>query len=326
MKSSSSGGPSRPLIQQLESIPHLSLIPNASLASRTRFGVGGPADLYLETPRVESLLEALELLRREGVRWVVIGGGTNLVAADEGFRGAVLRYRGARILPTPQGVLAEAGGELQALVDYANSHGLQGLECLAGIPGTVGGAVYGNAGAYGHSVSECVAEVWVWNGQRIERMEHAACKFDYRDSVFKRHKDWVILSVEMRMGTGDPRELARTSSRLIALRNQKYPPEMKCAGSIFKNLLYDRLPAEAVRALPLELVQEGKAPAAWFLEQVGAKGLRRGDMVVASHHANLIYNAGRGTARDLRELVLELKRRVRERFGVELEEEVQFLE
>jgi len=314
------------LARRLEAVAHLTLITNASLAARTRFGIGGPADLYLETPRVESLLEAIEVLRRAGQRWAVIGAGTNLIAADEGFRGAVLRYTGARILRGEEGLLAEAGGELQALVDYANTHGLRGLETLAGIPGTVGGAVYGNAGAYGHSISECVWQVWAWNGQRVERLDQAACAFDYRESVFKQRKNWIVLSVELRMAPGDPKELVRTSTALISLRSQKYPPEMKCAGSIFKNLIYERLPPEAMRALPLELVREGRVPAAWFLEQVGAKGLRRGDLVVAAHHANLIYNAGRGTARDLRDLIAELKRRVKERFGLELEEEVQFLE
>ena len=295
------------------------------MARRTRFGIGGPADLYLESARIEALLEALSVLSLEGLPWAVIGGGTNLIVADEGFRGAVLRYTGARILSAERGVLAEAGAELQQLVEFANARGLRGLETLAGIPGTVGGAVYGNAGAYGHSIAESVSEVWFWNGQRLERLENPACQFDYRESIFKRHKHWVIFSVQFCMAPGDPDELARTSASLIAMRNQKYPPEMRCAGSVFKNLLYDRLPPEAMRALPLELVREGKAPAAWFLEQVGAKGMREGDILVASHHANLIYNAGAGTAGDLRRLIGELKRRVHERFGLELEEEVQWL-
>ncbi len=309
----------------LRDIPHLALTPAAPLAARTRFGIGGPADLYLETPRVESLLEALRVIRAHRLPWAVIGGGTNLIAADEGFRGAVLRYAGARILRTERGLLAEAGAQLQDLVDFANAQGLSGLQTLAGIPGTVGGAVYGNAGAYGHAVSECVSEVWFWDGERLRRLENPACRFAYRRSAFQSWPGAVILSVELRLSPGDPQELARTSAALIALRNRKYPPEMKCAGSIFKNLLYDRLPPEALRALPLELVREGKAPAAWFLEQVGAKGLCRGDIRVADHHANLIYNAGAGTARDLRELIAELKRRVRERFGFELEEEVRYL-
>ncbi len=312
-------------IERLSALPEVTLQLDAPLAERTRFGIGGPAAAYLETPRLESLLEALDLLRREGLPWTIIGGGTNLVAADEGFPGVVLRYTGSRILQTEQGVTAEAGAELQDLVEFTNAQGLRGLETLAGIPGTVGGAVYGNAGAYGHSISECISEVWCWRDGRLERLSPADCRFDYRESTFKKNKNWVICSVLLRLEPGDPEELQKTSAGLVALRNQKYPPGMKCAGSIFKNLLYERLTPEAARELPREIVREGKAPAAWFLEQVGAKGMRRGDICVAAHHANLIYNAGQGTARDLRELVRELKRRVRERFGLELEEEVQHL-
>lgn len=313
------------LSRELEAIPQLSVTRNAPLAARVRFGIGGPADLYIETPCEGSLIRALGILAREGVRWAVIGGGTNLIVADEGFRGAVLRFHGHRLERRNETIAAEAGAELQALVDFANRSGLAGLETLAGIPGTVGGAVYGNAGAYGRSISECICSVRIWNGEEISHMSAAECAFDYRDSVFKRRPGWVILSVELRLRPGDASELERCSANLLALRSQKYPADMKCAGSIFKNLLYERLPEPARRALPPELVREGKAPAAWFLEQVGAKGMRRGGIRVADYHANLIYNAGGGTARELLELIAELKRRVRERFGIELEEEVRFL-
>lgn len=313
------------LRKALEAIPRLSVTPDASLAPRIRFGVGGPADLYIETPCEPSLIRALEILDREGLRWAVIGGGTNLIVADEGFRGAVLRFLGCGIELLDQRIIAEAGAELETLVDFANAAGLAGLETLAGIPGTVGGAVYGNAGAYGRSIGECVHAVRIWDGREVRRLEAAECAFDYRESIFKQRPGWVILSAELRLVAGEAEQLRRRSAEIVSLRAQKYPADMHCAGSIFKNLLYDRLPESARNAVPPELVREGKAPAAWFLEQVGAKGLRRGGMQVAHHHANLIYNAGGGTARELMELIAELKRRVRERFGIELEEEVRYL-
>ncbi|MGC8792830.1 MAG: UDP-N-acetylmuramate dehydrogenase [Bryobacteraceae bacterium] len=313
------------LAQRLEAIPQLAVFKGVRLAEKTRFGIGGPADLYLETPCEDSLIEALRLLDREAVAWAILGGGTNVVVADEGFRGAVMRFTGAAIEREGCALVVEAGAELQAVVDRANAEGLQGLETLAGIPGTAGGAVYGNAGAYGHCISECVREVRFWEGERVRCLPAEQCAFDYRESIFKRRPRWVILRARLEMRPGDPVELARRSAELIALRVQKYPPEMKCAGSIFKNLVYDRLPPRARASVPVQVVREGKAPAAWFLEQVGAKGMRRGDICVASYHANLIYNAGAGTARDLCELIAELKRRVRERFELELEEEIRFL-
>jgi UDP-N-acetylmuramate dehydrogenase len=135
----------------------------------------------------------------------------------------------------------------------------------------------------------------------------------------------VILGAELEMDTGDPAELRRIAEEIRAIRDKKYPPSMRCAGSIFKNLLYTELPPSVAAEVPPHVIIEGKVPAAWFLERVGAKGLRRGDIQVAPYHANLIYNDGAGTASDLREIIQELKRRVQERFGLKLEEEVQFV-
>jgi UDP-N-acetylmuramate dehydrogenase len=313
------------LARRLAELPQVTVVQDLPLAGKTRFGIGGPADLYLETPCELSLVEALRILDAANIPRAILGGGTNVVVADEGFRGAVLHYTGTHIETTGTSIRAEAGAELPTLVDEANAAGLKGLETLAGIPGAVGGAVYGNAGAYGHAISECVREVRFWDGERIRCLTAEACAFDYRESIFKRERRWVILAVRLQMQPGDPVTLARRSAELIALRAEKYPPEMKCAGSIFKNLIYDLLPPRARAAFPPELVREGKAPAAWFLEQVGAKGMRCGDIAVAGHHANLIYNAGAGTARQLCALIAELKRRVREGFDLELEEEIQFL-
>ena len=122
-----------------------------------------------------------------------------------------------------------------------------------------------------------------------------------------------------------PPRCGETADGILKVRNEKFPVTMKCAGSIFKNLLLNDLPAAWRRKCPPAAVREGKVPAAWFLEQVGAKGMARGDIHVADYHANLIYNAGGGTAADLCALIRELKARVRERFGIELEEEVQYV-
>jgi UDP-N-acetylmuramate dehydrogenase len=127
------------------------------------------------------------------------------------------------------------------------------------------------------------------------------------------------------MEDADPAALRETADRILAIRNKKYPPTMKCAGSIFKNLLLADLPAEIASELPPNVIIEGKVPSAWFLEQVGAKGMRVGDIQVADYHANLIYNAGQGSARDLAAVIADLKARVEKRWGFSLEEEVQYV-
>ena len=214
---------------------------------------------------------------------------------------------------------------LQDLVDFTNGQGLKGLETLAGIPGSVGAAVYGNAGAYGHSISECVTRVRFFDGAGVRVFDNEECQFRYRESIFKRHKEWIIFSTELRLEPADAAELQKISDDILKVRNEKFPVTMKCAGSIFKNLLARELPPAVAAEVPDTSVREGKVPAAWFLEQVGAKGMKRGDIHVAAYHANLIYNAGEAARPIWWPLIRELKGRVRARFGIEIEEEVQYV-
>jgi UDP-N-acetylmuramate dehydrogenase len=311
--------------RRLAEIPNLTVFTGEPLSRHTRFGLGGPADLYAETASAEAFVAALAVARASGLEIVVIGGGTNLIVADGGFRGVVLRYRGDRLLQSNGRVQAEAGAVLQDLVDFAIARGLVGLETLAGIPGSLGAAVYGNAGAYGHSLSERVVKVRFYDGQTVRVFDNEECEFHYRESIFKRHKDWIVFSAELRLDAGDAAALRAAADSILKVRNEKFPVTMKCAGSIFKNLLFPDLPADVQAQVPAAAVREGKVPAAWFLEQVGVKGMVRGDIHVASYHANLIYNAGAGTADELCALIRELKSRVRERFGIGIEEEVQYV-
>ncbi|MGE5487489.1 MAG: UDP-N-acetylmuramate dehydrogenase [bacterium] len=313
------------LQKRLAQIPTLHVLKDVPLRSYTRFGIGGPADLYAEADRVEPFVEALNAVRASGVPHLAIGSGTNLIISDEGFRGVVLRFTARTISVAGERIAADAGAELQDVVDCAIANGLKGLETMAGIPGSLGAAVYGNAGAYGHSISELVEKVRFFDGERERVFRNEDCHFAYRDSIFKRNKSWIIFSARLLLKPGDPAELRRRADEIMAVRNAKFPPSMKCAGSVFKNLLLAELPPEVAAQVPPYVIKEGKVPAAWFLEQAGAKGLSRGDIHVADYHANLLYNAGEGTARDLTALIAELKRRVRERFGIELEEEVQYV-
>ena len=311
--------------RRLAEIPNLTVSLQTPLSRYTRFAIGGPADVFAETCSEEAFIAALAAARAEGLAIMVIGGGTNLIVSDEGYRGLVIRFRDDRISADAARVTVGAGAVLQDLVDFANHRGLKGLETLAGIPGWVGAAVYGNAGAYGHAIAERVRGVRFFDGESVRRFDNAACEFRYRESIFKAHKEWIIFTTELLLDESNASELERISSDILAVRNQKFPPTMKCAGSIFKNFLLQNLPTEVAARVPAKVVREGKIPAAWFLEQVGAKGMQRGGIQVADYHANLIYNAGDGTARDLCALIAELKQRVRDRFAIEVEEEVQYV-
>jgi UDP-N-acetylmuramate dehydrogenase len=312
-------------IKRFGAIPNLNVLPGELLAPHTRFQIGGPAAMFCDTTDTAAFTEALRTAKDLALPRIIIGGGTNLVVSDAGFDGLVLRYTGSRIRRDGLLLHIEAGAVLQDVVDESIALGLQGLQTMTGIPGFIGGAVYGNAGAYGRSIEELVERVHLTDGDAALTLSNHECRFRYRDSIFKDRKDWIILSAELRFETGDPPQLAKTAAEIRTIRDAKYPPAMKCAGSIFKNLFFADLPARVQREIPASVVREGKVPSAWFLEQVGVKGLRRGDIQVASYHANLIYNDGAGTASDLVAVIKDLKNRVRARFDIELEEEVQYL-
>jgi UDP-N-acetylmuramate dehydrogenase len=314
-----------PSAQRRSRPPGLSVLENVPLARYTRFEVGGPARILADAQNEAALIEVLSAIEESGEQYAIIGGGTNLVASDKGYPGVVARYTNAALEFAGGTVKVSAGAVLQDLVDASIAHGLKGLETMTGIPGWVGGAVYGNAGAYGHSIQERVASVRYLERGCVREISNGECEFAYRESRFKRRKDWVILSASLRLESADVDELHAAANGILKIRNEKYPPTMRCAGSIFKNVFWSDLP-EAVRALvPAAVVREGKVPSAYFLEQAGAKGMRRGRVCVADYHANLIYNEGGGTAQEVGDLIAELKRRVRDLFGLDLEEEVQFL-
>jgi len=307
----------------LNEIPELECSENVPLSQLTRFAIGGPARILADASSEAALIAALEVV--DGSPHALIGGGSNLVADDRGFPGVVLRYTAKQIQIDGSVVKVAAGAVLQDLVNATIAAGLEGLHTMTGIPGWVGGAIYGNAGAYGHSIHEFVESVRFFDGSRTREIGNAACEFRYRESVFKRHKDWIVLEATLRLPAGDATALRAKADDILKIRNEKYPPTMHCAGSIFKNLILAELP-ESVRAqVPDRVIREGKVPSAYFLELAGAKGMVLGGVQVADYHANLIYNSGGGTSEEVRELIETLKRRVQDRCGLMLEEEVQYL-
>ncbi len=313
------------MLSRLRAIPHVTVSENALLREHTRFAIGGPARFLIDVSAEDSLPAVLAELRTSGCAVALIGGGTNLIVADAGFPGAVVRYTAHRIEASGDSIRVDAGAVLQDLIDFTVEHGLKGLETMTGIPGWVGGAIYGNAGAYGHSIQERSECVRFFDGSCFREIGNAECKFAYRESVFKHSKDWIVTSAALRFEPADPAALRASADAILKIRNEKYPPSMRCAGSIFKNLILANLP-ESVRArVPAQVIREGKVPSAYFLETIGAKGMKRGGIQVADYHANLIYNTGGGTSADLRELIELLKSRVMAEYGLALEEEVQYI-
>jgi UDP-N-acetylmuramate dehydrogenase len=310
---------------RLAELPNVILKRDEPLSRHTRFGLGGPAAVLIDTPDECSFMNSLRIVRESGLNAEVIGGGSNLVCADAGFDGIVLRYTGDEIIFEGPKVTAGAGAVLQNLVDSTIREGLAGIQTMTGIPGWIGGAIYGNAGAYGRSMHQSVLSVRFADGTRVREFDNAACEFRYRHSAFKDNKRWVVLSATLTLEPCDAADMAKQAADILSIRNAKYPPTMKCAGSIFKNLILAELPDHVRAQVDPKVVREGKVPSAYFLEKVGAKGIVNGGIHVAGYHANLIYNAGDGTAAQVREVVNDLKARVRSQFRFEVEEEVQYV-
>ncbi|HXH05580.1 MAG TPA: UDP-N-acetylmuramate dehydrogenase [Vicinamibacterales bacterium] len=288
---------------------------DAPLAPLTTFKVGGPADWLVTVASVSALARAVEIARRHGVPVTVLGGGSNVLVADRGLPGVVVRVRGGEIRETPGGVRADAGVTINGLVRWMLNRGLAGLEAWAGTPGTVGGAVRGNAHFQGRLIGERIARVALLCADgRIAVVPQAEMEFGYDTSRPQRTGE-VVLWAEFRAEPGDPAVLRHTARASLAYRKATQPLDSPSAGCIFRNPdpTRDRLP-------------DGLPPSAGALiDRAGLKGARAGGAMISPTHANFIVNTGGATAADIRRLVERCKREVRERFGIELREEIVYL-
>src|ERR1700735_5039656 len=208
------------MLFRLSAIPNVQLFVNAPLARYTRFAIGGPARMLADVSTADALAETLHLAEDSGTPHTIIGGGTNLIVDDAGFPGVVLRYVPNNIEIEGSEVRVEAGAMLQDLVDKTIAAGLCGLETMTGIPGWVGGAIYGNAGAYGHSIQESIESVRYFDGSKICELTVDQAEFKYRSSIFKTCKSWIVLDATLRLTPADSAELRATADGILKIRNE----------------------------------------------------------------------------------------------------------
>ncbi|MBF0500444.1 MAG: UDP-N-acetylmuramate dehydrogenase [Candidatus Riflebacteria bacterium] len=284
-----------------------------SLAPYTTFHLGGDAELFLETHTEEELAEAVRMARDEGWSYFLLGGGSNLVVSDKGVSGLVIRNHAENsdFVDVSHGLITlSSGWPLAYAVGLAWKHSLSGFETFTGIPGTVGGAIYGNAGAYGRCVGDLLvsADILTPEGE-IKTVGSDFFQFAYRTSLLKSVQH-IVLKATFRVSPGDPAVIRARIKDIAAQRHSKHPPkEVGSAGSFFKNL--DQKPGETQRRAAGE-----------FLEKAGAKEIVVGGASVYAKHANFIVNYGEASASDVRSLASILKQKVFELFGIELHEEV----
>jgi UDP-N-acetylmuramate dehydrogenase len=299
---------------------------NRPLRPLTTLRTGGPAGTFFVARSLDDLAEAALLAQSQGWRMTVLGSGSNVLPSDQGVPWFVVLNRAARIeVGTGGEVVAECGCLFQDVFLRTAQAGLGGLEFAVGIPGTLGGALVSNAGAYRSNVSEFVTSLEIVHHGRRLWVAPSFMEFAYRDSVLRRDDPppVVLLRVKLSMPARDRKSIYDEAREYQRQRIAKQPPQAS-AGSFFKNVT-DRGLADRLSGLPQNLREAGLVPAGFLIERAGLPGLRVGGAMVARKHANFIVNTGRATARDIRTLAGLVKRRVEETFGVRLEEEVLYL-
>ena len=293
------------------------------LRLHTTFRIGGPADFFFVARSSERLVAALRAGHELGLPVFLLGGGSNLLVSDAGLRGLVLRNAWEEI--EFEGAVARVGcgADFLGFIGHCRDRSLAGLEFAAGIAGTIGGALYGNAGCYGRDIGSHVVDCThvTPDGATIETRPAAWYEFGYRDSRLKRDPR-VLLSCRLQLAPGERAAIQREMDEKLETRRVKHPDwrSEPTAGSYFKNLPPDWQRPGAKHSPGTRRVAAGQ-----LLDECGCRGLRVGDAMVFAKHANMIVNAGQASAADVLALAEEMKSRVRERFGVTLEEEVMFL-
>lgn len=303
----------------------LNIKENIILKDFTTLKIGGPADYFVEVFNDEDLIGAIKFSQEKSLPYLIFGGGSNLLISDEGFKGLVIKSSQRGITHDNSTITVKAGTSLQEFIDYADKHQLAGVQKLTGIPGTVGGAVYGNAGAYGQTISDNLKEALCLNPKTFEKqiLTKDEVHFSYRDSGFKTNNLIILETIFELISTDE--DLQKESSEVLEKRLAKYKPGILCPGSFFKNVLIENLTDAQRKMIPPERDYYGKVPAWYFLDEVGAKGDQLGQIKIADFHGNLFMNLGKGTAKDFYALAKKYHQKVKEKFGISLEPEVQFV-
>ena len=294
------------LLQEAES--DIEIYENEPMSRHTTFAIGGPADVFIQPKTVGALQNTLRCLRQTETPYLMVGNGSNMLVSDAGVRGAVVctAEMDHIAVGTRGRITAGAGALLSAIARRAQREGLTGAEFAGGIPGSLGGAVFMNAGAYDGQMALIVRRTEYLDGEgNLCMAEGPENAFGYRKSIFRDHPEWTIVRAELELAEGDPAAILLKMNDLAQRRREKQPLNYPSAGSTFKR-------------------PEGHF-AGQLIEQCGLKGLSVGAAQVSEKHAGFLINRGGATCADMLKLIETVQNRVREAFGVQLECEVRII-
>jgi UDP-N-acetylmuramate dehydrogenase len=323
---------------------------NIPLKNYTTFRIGGRAKYFCVVKTKDDLIEAIKEAQKKKLPFFILGGGSNLLVSDRGYNGLVIKIQNSNLKSQndnqPSGeqaakfkIFCEPGVLLSKLVSKSSDLGVTGLEWAAGIPGTMGGAVRGNAGAFEGEMGDLVKEVEVFNAKtgEIKKYKNKGCQFGYRKSIFKKNPNLIILSCQLQLKKGDKKKIKEKIQNYLDYRKKKHPKEPS-AGSIFKNFQLqpygESLSGPAISSFQslvkkfpeLKQFQKRKdIPVAFLIAQCGLTGKRIGGAQISAKHPNFIVNSGNARSSDVLKLIDLIKRKVKEEFNIKLEEEIQKL-
>lgn len=305
---------------------------NELLSKHTHYKIGGPADFFIEAESNQELKQAVAWAVKKKIPYTLLGGGSNVLVLDSGIRGLVIKTANKEMKIRKTELTVASGVVLINLINQLADRGWAGLEFGCGIYGTVGGAVYGNAGSFGREIKDVLLQTLVYDplaGEKI--LSTAECKFSYRSSIFKEEKNYVILSAVFNLEKDDPAVIKGRIKEMLGKKIASQPMDLPSSGCIFKNPILDQ---EKFKELKNHFSQEyGQAEfwqtnsiaAGFLIERSGLKGRRLGDAEVSEKHAAFIVNRGKATAEQVIMLISLIKQQVRDKYGVQLQEEIEIL-
>ncbi|MFZ2804259.1 MAG: UDP-N-acetylmuramate dehydrogenase [Patescibacteria group bacterium] len=307
------------------------VLENEPMVAHTYLKIGGPARLFLVAPTADEVVRAVEEAVRLSIPWYVIGGGSNLLVSDDGFQGIVVQATDRRTDIEGRMVSAAPGVFTGSLARACADAGLTGFEWGVGVPGTVGGATYGDAGCFGGEMRDVVSSVDAYdvkNGKRVT-YSNEECRFGYRESRFK-HESHIILKTTLALKRGDVAMARAKIDEIMQKRKDSQPQGAFSAGCLFKNFEYaDESALDILKRsgdeIPPQMLAQKRLAAGWLIDKLGLKGTIVGKAQVSPIHGNFLVNLGGARAQDVLALSSMVKMKVRDELGILLEDEVQYL-
>ncbi len=303
---------------------------NINLASLCNYRIGGPARFFFEAKDRDDILWSVKEAKRRGLKIFILGSGTNLLVDDRGFDGLVLKPGFAFIQKNGSDLRVGAGVEMRDLLDCCAVNSLSGLEWAGGLPGTLGGAVRGNAGAFGGETKDSIKEVESFDvvSEKILKRENGDCKFSYRSSVFKEKGGGeIILAATLSLKPGNKEKISEAVNEKIEYRKKRHPLDYPNVGSVFKNVDLRKVPEEIKSAIApvIKIDPFPVVPAAYLISESSLKGVSFGGAMISPKHPNFIVNSLGAKSSDVKTLITLVKQKVKNKFKIDLEEEVQIV-